>query len=45
MGDDAQGTYLVVVDDEEQFSVWPAGRPLPAGWREAGGAMVGTAGG
>ncbi|SDT80508.1 MbtH family protein [Actinoplanes derwentensis] len=25
-------TYVVVVNDEEQHSVWLAGRPLPAGW-------------
>jgi MbtH protein len=36
VGDDAQGTYLVVVNDEEQYSVWLEGRPVPAGWREAG---------
>jgi len=36
VGDDAQGTYLVVVNDEEQYSIWPEGQPLPAGWREAG---------
>ena len=24
VGDDAQRTYLVVVDDEEQYSVWPS---------------------
>ncbi|MFE5735102.1 MbtH family protein [Streptomyces sp. NPDC056528] len=28
--------YTVVVNDEEQYSVWPAGKALPAGWREAG---------
>jgi MbtH protein len=28
--------YAVVVNGEEQYSVWPAGRPLPAGWRESG---------
>lgn len=28
--------YTVVVNDEEQYSVWPADRDLPAGWREAG---------
>jgi MbtH protein len=26
----------VVVNDEEQYSVWPADRPLPAGWRSTG---------
>jgi MbtH protein len=29
-------TFTVVVNDEEQYSVWPADRPLPAGWRDAG---------
>ncbi len=28
--------YRVVVNDEEQYSIWPAERTLPAGWREAG---------
>lgn len=28
--------YVVVCNDEEQYSVWPAGRDIPAGWREAG---------
>lgn len=28
--------YCVVCNDEEQYSVWPADRPLPAGWRTAG---------
>ncbi len=28
--------YLVVVNDEEQYSLWPEGRPLPAGWRAEG---------
>ncbi|MGW7514338.1 MbtH family protein [Streptomyces sp. NPDC054796] len=28
--------YDAVVNDEEQFSVWPADRELPAGWRPAG---------
>ncbi|SEU35689.1 MbtH family protein [Nonomuraea wenchangensis] len=32
----ADGTYKVVVNDEEQYSIWFDGRPLPQGWREAG---------
>jgi len=29
-------TYKVVVNHEEQFSIWPADRAVPLGWREAG---------
>ncbi|WP_049563534.1 MbtH family protein [Nonomuraea sp. SBT364] len=29
-------TYIVVLNDEEQYSIWWADRPLPAGWRTAG---------
>lgn len=29
-------TYTVVVNHEEQYSIWPEGRPLPAGWTNAG---------
>jgi MbtH protein len=32
--------YLVVVNDEEQYSIWPVVRELPAGWHDAG--MRGT---
>jgi MbtH protein len=28
--------YAVVVNDEEQYSIWLAGRDLPAGWRADG---------
>ncbi|HEX6912855.1 MAG TPA: MbtH family NRPS accessory protein [Longimicrobium sp.] len=28
--------YEAVVNDEEQYSIWPADRELPAGWRKAG---------
>lgn len=28
--------YLVVVNDEEQYSIWSQDRELPAGWRHAG---------
>lgn len=29
-------TYAVVVNQEEQYSIWPAHRELPAGWRAVG---------
>jgi MbtH protein len=28
--------HAVVVNDEEQYSIWPAERELPAGWRRDG---------
>ncbi len=28
--------YAVVRNDEEQYSIWPVGRDLPAGWRKNG---------
>ena len=28
--------YQVVMNDEEQYSIWPDGRQLPAGWHDAG---------
>jgi MbtH protein len=28
--------YKVVVNHEEQYSIWPANRDLPLGWREVG---------
>ena len=28
--------YKVVVNHEEQYSIWPAERELPLGWNEAG---------
>jgi MbtH protein len=35
--DDAEAVaYRVVVNHEEQYSIWPVGRDLPVGWREAG---------
>ncbi len=30
------GTLKVVVNDEEQYSIWPAERENPPGWRDAG---------
>lgn len=28
--------YRVVVNEEEQYSIWPADRPLPLGWSDTG---------
>ncbi len=28
--------YQVVVNHEEQYSIWPADRPLPLGWTAIG---------
>ncbi len=28
--------YKVVLNDEEQYSIWPADRANPLGWRDAG---------
>jgi MbtH protein len=34
-GDD-NTVFDVVVNDEEQYSIWPTFKPMPAGWRTAG---------
>jgi len=38
MSDEREDTtlYEAVVNDEEQYSIWPAGRELPLGWKLAG---------
>ncbi|MGA2889590.1 MAG: MbtH family NRPS accessory protein [Terracidiphilus sp.] len=28
--------YVVVMNDEEQYSIWPFDRDLPLGWRAVG---------
>jgi len=28
--------YKAVINDEEQYSIWPTGRDNPRGWRDAG---------
>jgi MbtH protein len=33
---DRQREFRVVVNDEEQYSIWPSDRDLPAGWQAAG---------
>ncbi|MFE7039535.1 MbtH family protein [Streptomyces atratus] len=37
MFDDENAEYLVVINGEEQYSIWPASRDLPAGWTAVGG--------
>ena len=34
--EDENGTYLVLVNDEDQHSLWPAFREIPAGWTAVG---------
>ncbi len=36
--DDQEDTtvYRVVVNHEEQYSIWPVDREIPFGWRDAG---------
>lgn len=29
-------TYSVVINIEDQYSIWPQGRDVPAGWKEVG---------
>jgi MbtH protein len=38
MSDDEEDSieYAVVVNHEEQYSIWPTGREIPNGWRKAG---------
>ncbi|MDR6474425.1 MbtH protein [Burkholderia sp. OAS925] len=33
---DENSNFVVVVNDEEQYSIWPDYKAIPAGWREAG---------
>jgi MbtH protein len=34
--DEDKTIYKVVLNDEEQYSIWPAHRENPNGWRDAG---------
>jgi MbtH protein len=36
MNDAVTEQYLAVVNHEEQYSIWPADREIPAGWKAAG---------
>jgi MbtH protein len=33
---DTDETYLIVRNDEEQYSIWRSGRPVPDGWEPVG---------
>lgn len=35
--DDQDGRFLVLVNHEDQHSLWPAGRDVPAGWNQVFG--------
>jgi MbtH protein len=34
--DEDKTQYVVVINHEEQYSIWPASRELPAGWQRVG---------
>jgi MbtH protein len=36
MFDDDSVIFLVVINEEEQYSVWPEFKAIPEGWRAAG---------
>ncbi|WP_055082433.1 MbtH family protein [Kocuria salsicia] len=40
--DDEDGTFQVLVNDEEQHSLWPVFKPVPEGWTVAFGGTEGT---
>jgi MbtH protein len=40
--DDQDGRFLVLVNDEEQYSLWPTFAAVPAGWTVVFGGPDGT---
>jgi MbtH protein len=34
--DDENGEFIVLVNDELQYSLWPAFREIPPGWKSVG---------
>lgn len=34
--DDEEANFNVVMNHEEQYSIWPVGREIPLGWRAVG---------
>ena len=35
-GNEDTNIYRVLINDEEQYSIWPDGKKNPSGWRDAG---------
>lgn len=35
--DDDEGSFYALVNDEEQYSLWPTFKPVPGGWTVAFG--------
>lgn len=35
-GEQDDSIYLVVINDEEQYSIWPSHKKVPSGWRAVG---------
>jgi MbtH protein len=42
-GDEFSEQFEVVINLEEQYSIWPADKPIPAGWRAVGKRAVKSA--
>lgn len=40
--DDENGSFYVLLNDEEQYSLWPTFADVPAGWRVAFGGDNGS---
>jgi MbtH protein len=34
--EDSEAEYTVIINHEEQYSIWPNWKAVPAGWRMAG---------
>jgi len=32
MSEEQENRFVVVLNDEQQYSIWPTSKPLPAGW-------------
>jgi MbtH protein len=36
LDNDDESIHTVVVNHEEQYSIWPVGKQIPGGWKEVG---------